>query len=109
MSTCVLRPFEPRWIKRALALVSLLCAFLVVSMSIASADASATRLYVRYCADVNVRSQPGAGSILGTLYTNQSMEVDQTWRSPSGVWYAHGFAYGYVNNWGWSLLNCFGT
>jgi hypothetical protein len=65
-------------------------------------SASATRRTV--CAqNLYVRAEP-AGIVIGTLYYGQSMEVDRY--SSSGT-YAHGFAYGYVNKWGWSLNGYF--
>jgi hypothetical protein len=79
--------------------LSALLATTLISTPSASAgtrrDICATSLYVR---------DAPAGVVQGTLYRGQSMYVDQY--SPSGS-YAHGFAYGYVNKWGWVLNGYF--
>lgn len=76
----------------------LFLAALLATTFISVPSASASRLTV--CAQsLYVRDAP-AGIVRGTLYYGQTMEVDGY--SSSGT-YAHGFAYGYVNKWGWVL------
>ena len=72
---------------------------LLATTLISAPSASAASRRTVCGSSLYVRDAP-AGIVLGTLYRGQTMYVDQY--SPSGN-YAHGFAYGYVNKWGWVL------
>ncbi len=75
-----------------------LSAMLATTLISAPSASAASRRTI--CAQsLYVRDNP-AGIVIGTLYYGQSMYVDGY--SSSGT-YAHGFAYGYVNKWGWVL------
>jgi hypothetical protein len=90
--------------KRTITVLAIVFSLFSASLAVNAAESrAATRYYVCNADSVTVRSSPG-GTVIGTLYRDQAIDVSYV----DGAW-SNGYAYGGVNARGWVLSQYLNT